>query len=75
MKKYQVGAVLVSTACVTGLVLASAQNQASVRLMVPANAEVWLDGNKMSETGTVREYVPPTKLEPGAEYSYQVRVR
>jgi uncharacterized protein (TIGR03000 family) len=57
------------------LVLASAQDQASVRLIVPANAEVWFDGTKMSETGTVREYVPPGKLEPGSEYAYQVRVR
>jgi uncharacterized protein (TIGR03000 family) len=80
MKRHQVVAVLASAACITGIVLAAAQNapaqkEASVRLIVPANAEVWFDDNKMSETGTVREFVPPTKLDPGAEYSYKVRVR
>ena len=75
MRKQQFGAVLASVACVAGLVLASADNPASVRLIVPANAEVWFDGNRMSETGTVRDYVSPAALVAGSEYYYQVRVR
>jgi uncharacterized protein (TIGR03000 family) len=47
----------------------------AVRLIVPANAEVWFDNHKMSETGTVREYVSPGGLVSGSDYSYQVRVR
>ena len=74
MRKQQFGAVLASVACVAGLVLASADNPASVRLIVPANAEVWFDGNRMSETGTVRDYVS-SELTPGFDYTYEVRVR
>ncbi len=64
MRQQQFAAVLISMACVGGLVLASADNPASVRLLVPANAEVWFDGNKMSETGTVRDYAPRRRWYP-----------
>jgi uncharacterized protein (TIGR03000 family) len=53
---------------------APADTEAHVRLLVPAGAEVWFDGDKTSQTGSVREYVSPP-LTPGRNYAYQVRVR
>ena len=53
---------------------ASADNRVHVRLVVPADAEVWFDGTKTSETGTTRDYVSPM-LTPGRDYSYEIRVR
>jgi uncharacterized protein (TIGR03000 family) len=45
-----------------------------VRLIVPADAEVWFDGTKTSETGATRDYVSPA-LAFGKDYSYEIRVR
>jgi uncharacterized protein (TIGR03000 family) len=49
-------------------------NEAQIRLRVPANAEVWFDGQKTNQTGTVRNFYSPP-LTPGQSYRYQVRVR
>ena len=49
-------------------------NAASLTVRVPADAEIWFDGTKMTQTGTVHHYVTPP-LTPGQEYSYLVRVR
>jgi uncharacterized protein (TIGR03000 family) len=43
-----------------------------IAVRVPANAEIWFDGNKTSQTGQVRLFNTPP-LEPGHEYSYEVR--
>ena len=53
---------------------APTDTQAHVRLIVPADADVWFDDTKTSQTGGVREYVSPP-LTPGRNYSYQIRVR
>jgi uncharacterized protein (TIGR03000 family) len=53
---------------------APADTKAHVRLIVPANADVWFDADNTSQTGGVREYVSPP-LTPGKNYAYQVRVR
>jgi uncharacterized protein (TIGR03000 family) len=49
-------------------------NEAHLQLIVPDNAEVWFDGEKTSQTGTVREYVSPP-LATGKTFTYDVRVR
>jgi uncharacterized protein (TIGR03000 family) len=50
-------------------------NRARIRLQVPApDAEVWVDDEKMTQTGEVRDYYSPP-LEPGKGYHYQFRVR
>jgi len=49
-------------------------NQAHLLLIVPENAEVWIEGQKMTQTGTRREFVSPV-LTPGGSYTYTVRVR
>jgi uncharacterized protein (TIGR03000 family) len=47
---------------------------ARLMLLVPANAEVWFDGQLTTQTGTEREFVSPV-LTPGKTYTYAVRVR
>jgi uncharacterized protein (TIGR03000 family) len=50
-----------------------ADARAYITLMVPPNAEVWFEGKKTTVTGTVREFRSPP-LDPGYQYSYDVRV-
>ena len=52
----------------------AADNQAHLRLSVPANAMIWFNGARTSQTGTERDFVSPV-LTPGKEYTYEVRVR
>jgi uncharacterized protein (TIGR03000 family) len=49
-------------------------NVAVIRLRLPANAEVWFDGSKTSQSGSLRPFVT-TPLEPGKDYSYEIRAR
>jgi uncharacterized protein (TIGR03000 family) len=44
-----------------------------VRVRVPADAEIWLNGTKTTATGPVRDFVSP-RLEPG-NYEYEIRAR
>ena len=46
---------------------------ATIRMSVPTDAKVWLEGEATSQTGTVRDYITPA-LAPGSEYVYHVRV-
>ncbi len=46
---------------------------ARVDLHVPDNAEVWIEGVKMKQTGPLRRFVSPP-LRPGQQYQYHVRV-
>jgi uncharacterized protein (TIGR03000 family) len=47
---------------------------AHISLAVPADAQVWFDGNPTRQTGTLRHYTSPP-LTPGPTYTYTVRVR
>src|SRR5579884_979231 len=49
-------------------------NSARLRLVVPENAEVLVEGRKTTTTGTVREFVSPP-LEPGKNMIYSIVVR
>jgi uncharacterized protein (TIGR03000 family) len=52
---------------------AATSNAAVVRVEVPdANAEVWFNGSKTRQKGTMREFESPP-LEPGQDYTYKVR--
>jgi uncharacterized protein (TIGR03000 family) len=53
---------------------AAGQATAVVTVLVPADAEVFFDGERMTETGTERRFVTPP-LTVGENYSYQVRAR
>ncbi len=45
-----------------------------IDVKVPAQAELWIEGKKMSQTGELRRFVSPP-LEPGQRYSYDFRIR
>jgi uncharacterized protein (TIGR03000 family) len=49
-------------------------NKAHIWLRVPADATVWVDGNKTQQTGEARHFLSPP-LTPGKNYTYQLRVR
>lgn len=47
---------------------------ALLKVQVPLDAEIWLDGRKMRSTGPIRHYRTPP-LSPIKEYAYEVRAR
>ncbi len=49
-------------------------NAAHLQLVVPANAEVLVDGGKTTQTGTIREFVSPP-LSAEKTFTYQIAVR
>jgi uncharacterized protein (TIGR03000 family) len=50
------------------------QNVARINVQVPANAEIFVDGVKTSQTGPFREFVSPA-LKPGSNYTYEIRAK
>src|SRR5262249_33053874 len=58
------------------LVVASPQAQnakpATIRLYVPADAQIVFDGYKTEQTGTVRRFISPPLL-PGQTYKYDLK--
>jgi uncharacterized protein (TIGR03000 family) len=53
---------------------APADNSAHIRVEVPANAEVWVEGYKTSQTGPVRDFISPP-LDPKKKCFYTIRAR
>jgi len=47
-------------------------NTATIEVVVPAGAQLWIDGNSTSQTGTVRYFTTPP-LTPGQTFTYDVR--
>jgi uncharacterized protein (TIGR03000 family) len=47
---------------------------AYIRVRVPANAELWINNEKRTQRGTVREFVTPA-LDPDSVYVYNVKAR
>jgi uncharacterized protein (TIGR03000 family) len=47
---------------------------ARITLHVPADAEVWFDGQLTTETGSERKFSSPP-VDPQRHYAYEVRVR
>jgi len=45
---------------------------ARLRLLVPADAAVWIDGQRTAPTGYLREYISP-RIDPNREYGYDIR--
>jgi uncharacterized protein (TIGR03000 family) len=52
---------------------ATPDTRAQIDLKVPREAEVWFDGAKTTQTGSLRRFVTPP-LTPGGKYGYEVRV-
>lgn len=50
-------------------------DKARIEVRLPsANAQVWLDGVRMTQTGISRRFVTP-ELDPKSRYSYEIKVR
>jgi uncharacterized protein (TIGR03000 family) len=49
-------------------------NKARLRIRLPAEAILWLDGQRMTQTGAEREFLSP-ELEGGVTYRYEVKAR
>jgi uncharacterized protein (TIGR03000 family) len=47
---------------------------ATIELTVPADAQVWFDGQATTQTGTLRRFVTPP-LRANSDYSYELKVR
>jgi uncharacterized protein (TIGR03000 family) len=47
-------------------------NRAELIVRVPANAELWLNDQRMQQTGRVREFDTPP-LDPSGDYHYNIR--
>jgi len=50
------------------------KNKALLRVSLPADAELWLNGKRMTRTGTEREFITP-QLQDGETYAYQIKAR
>jgi uncharacterized protein (TIGR03000 family) len=48
--------------------------RAFIRVRVPANAEIWFEGDKTNQTGTERNFVSPA-LETDKSFTYDIRAR
>jgi uncharacterized protein (TIGR03000 family) len=44
-----------------------------IQVTVPAGAEIWFDGAKTSQSGTVRQFLTPP-LDPSRHYHYEMRL-
>jgi uncharacterized protein (TIGR03000 family) len=49
-------------------------NAVLIGVRVPENAEVWIDGQKTSQTGSFREFTTPP-LESGQKFIYDIKAR
>src|SRR5262249_32300789 len=49
-------------------------NAVLIGLRVPENAEIWIDGQKTTETGTFREFMTPA-LQPDQKFAYDIKAR
>lgn len=49
-------------------------NAVSVDVRVPANAELWFNGDKTQQRGTFRQFVSPP-VDPGKSYTYDIRAK
>lgn len=47
-------------------------DQASLTVRVPSNAELWFQGERMTKTGSVRDFVTPVLL-ANRDYTYDIR--
>jgi uncharacterized protein (TIGR03000 family) len=45
-----------------------------ISVSVPADAEIWFDGSKTVQTGTLRRFVSPP-IVPGHDYAYEVTAK
>jgi uncharacterized protein (TIGR03000 family) len=49
-------------------------NAVLIAVRVPDSAVIWFDGDKRTETGSLREFVTPP-LHPGQRYTYEIKAQ
>jgi uncharacterized protein (TIGR03000 family) len=49
-------------------------NAVLIAVRVPDSAVIWFDGDKRTETGSLREFVTPP-LPPGQRYTYEIKAQ
>jgi uncharacterized protein (TIGR03000 family) len=54
--------------------LAPAAGTVTIDVLVPENAELWIEGKKMSQTEAQRKFISPP-LETGKQFNYELRIR
>jgi uncharacterized protein (TIGR03000 family) len=52
----------------------ASDNKARIRVRVPADAALWIDGEPTRQTGEAREFITPA-LEPETTYTYTMKAR
>lgn len=52
-----------------------ANGSARMTVQLPADAQLWIDGQPTSQTGSVRSFETPVVLDPGREYSYHLKAQ
>jgi len=57
-----------------GAYVPARDNEARLRVVVPADAKVWVDGKATQQTGAVRSFESPP-LTPGKQYSYDIKAQ
>jgi len=49
-------------------------NAVLIAVRVPESAVIWFDGDKTTQTGSLREFITPV-LEPGQRYTYEIKAQ
>jgi uncharacterized protein (TIGR03000 family) len=49
-------------------------NAVLIAVRVPDSAVIWFDGDRRTETGSLREFVTPP-LPPGQKYTYEIKAQ
>lgn len=49
-------------------------NAVLIAVRVPESAVIWFDGDKTTQTGTLREFITPS-LDPGQKYTYDIKAQ
>jgi uncharacterized protein (TIGR03000 family) len=63
-----------ATTTQSGYYAPATDNRASIRIRLPANATLWVDGDPTQQTGAERTFVSPP-LTPGTTYAYTFKAR
>jgi len=50
-------------------------NRARIRVRVPSDAALWIDGQPTQQTGSAREFVTPPLDDPSTTYTYTMKAR
>ena len=52
--------------------LSEKADAARISVQLPADAQLWIDGQPTTQTGVVRTFETPGSLQPGRSYTYKL---